>query len=328
MIVADLDRLRSDPRAPVVSLPAKLVAGLIARRAADAAAITMLSCDNLPRTATVTGTVVGDLAALVDESLPGWIEDNVDFATSMVDRITPVTTDDDRALVERALRLRRRRAGADRTVQRMGGLGRFPAGRPQWEDAGVTMVDDVVPFEQRKLWLLNGSHSHAGLRGSIRGHETIERPSRTPRPGVRWRLFWDEASRTSPFPASHRRLPAALLARFSNPRVRRPARPDRRRRLDQATRPDHADAPGRAGRGRMPIGCATTVAAWICTFAAGRPGQGPRGRTAPEAANSGDLPDAVAAVLDTLETGPRRGHHAWWSAVLDDHEPIEAKCRG
>ena len=80
-------------------LPAKLVAGLLARRAAGAAGITILSCDNLPENGTVTRTVVGDLAALVDESLPGWIEDNVDFATSMVDRITPVTNDDDRALV-------------------------------------------------------------------------------------------------------------------------------------------------------------------------------------------------------------------------------------
>ena len=50
----------------------------------------------------MTKTVVGDLAALVDESLAGWIDDNVDFATSMVDRITPVTNDDDRALVERS----------------------------------------------------------------------------------------------------------------------------------------------------------------------------------------------------------------------------------
>ena len=73
VIVADLGQLRSDPRAPVVSLPGKLVAGLLARRAAGARAITLLSCDNLPENGAVTQTVVGDLAALVDESLAGWI---------------------------------------------------------------------------------------------------------------------------------------------------------------------------------------------------------------------------------------------------------------
>src|SRR3954447_25223397 len=102
VIVADLGRLRSDPRTAVGSLPAKLVAGLLARRAAGTGAITVLSCDNLPENGTVTKTVVRDLAALVDDQLPGWIEDNVDFAPSRVDRIPPAPPADDRALVERS----------------------------------------------------------------------------------------------------------------------------------------------------------------------------------------------------------------------------------
>ena len=51
--------------------------------------------------------------------------------------------------------------------------GAFPAGRPRWEDAGATFTDDVAPFEQRKLWLLNGAHSLLAYAGSIRGHETV-----------------------------------------------------------------------------------------------------------------------------------------------------------
>ena len=93
----------------------------------------------------MTRTVVGDLAALVDESLPGWIEDNVDFATSMVDRITPVTNDDDRALVERSCGYVDADPVATEPFSEWVISGAFPAGRPQWDKAGVTIVDDVFP---------------------------------------------------------------------------------------------------------------------------------------------------------------------------------------
>ena len=51
--------------------------------------------------------------------------------------------------------------------------GEFPAGRPAWEDAGARFVDDITPFEERKLWLLNGAHSLLAYAGSARGHQTI-----------------------------------------------------------------------------------------------------------------------------------------------------------
>ena len=74
VIVSDLEALRSDPRNPVASLPARLVAGLVARRTSGASALTILSCDNLPENGAVTKTVVQDFAALLDETLGGWID--------------------------------------------------------------------------------------------------------------------------------------------------------------------------------------------------------------------------------------------------------------
>jgi len=50
----------------VGSLPARLVAGLMARRDASSGAITILSCDNLPENGAVTETVVTDLAHMTD----------------------------------------------------------------------------------------------------------------------------------------------------------------------------------------------------------------------------------------------------------------------
>jgi fructuronate reductase len=305
VIVADLERLRSDRRAPVVSLPAKLVAGLLARRAAGAAAMTILSCDNLPENGTVSKTVVGDLAALVDESLPGWIDAHVDFATSMVDRITPVTNDDDRALVERSCGYLDADPVATEPFSEWVIAGAFPAGRPQWEKAGVTIVDDVVPFEQRKLWFLNASHSHLAYAASIRGFATIDEAIADPECRAEVETLWDEASRHLELPgnavADYRE---ALLARFANPRMR-----DQLARIaaDGSVKlPVRIMPTVRAERaaGRIPIGCATTLAAWVLHLRGlGAPVKDPGAGPALKAANSGALTDAAPDVLNLLEPG-------------------------
>ena len=289
-------------------------------------AITILSCDNLPENGTVTKTVVGDLAALVDESLPGWIDDNVDFATSMVDRITPVTNDDDRALVEQSCGYVDADPVATEPFSEWVISGAFPAGRPQWEKAGVTIVDDVVPFEQRKLWFLNASHSHLAYAASIRGFATIDEAIADPECRSEVELLWDEASRHLELPgdaiADYRE---ALLARFSNPRMR-----DQLARIaaDGSVKlPVRILPTVRAERaaGRVPLGGATTLAAWVLHLRGlGAPVKDPGAGPALEAANSGDLAVAVPAVLETLEPG-LGGDTALVDAVLERAQALEAK---
>ena len=328
VIIADLQALRRDPRQVVGSLPARLVAGLMARRDASSGAITILSCDNLPENGAVTETVVTDLAALVDESLLTWIERNVDFATSMVDRITPATTDEDRRIVREHTGYVDASPVPTEPFSEWVVSGRFPAGRPRWEDAGAQLVDDVEPFEQRKLWLLNGSHSMLAYAGSVRGHETIDEAIADPACREWVELFWDEASRHLPFPpgvvADYR---AALLARFSNPHMR-----DQLARIaaDGSTKLVVRTIPTvRAERaaGRIPIGCATTLAAWVLHLrGAGAPVKDPGATSAQQAANSGELPTAVPAVLDTLEPGLGRDED-FVRAVLAQAEVITLRFR-
>lgn len=264
VIVTDLGALRSDPRSPVASLPARLVAGLLARRSAGAEALTILSCDNLPENGAVTKTVVQDLAGQLDETLSGWIDSHVDFATSMVDRITPATTDEDRALVKQACGYVDASPVPTEPFHEWVVSGDFPAGRPRWEAAGATLVANVEPFEQRKLWLLNGSHSMLAYAGSIRGHSTIDEAIADPH-GRAWvETLWDEVSRHLAFPAADiAQYRAALLTRFSNARVRHQLAqiaPDGSTKLRVCTLPTI-----RAERsaGRLPTGCATTVAGWV-----------------------------------------------------------------
>ena len=305
VIVSDLEALRSDPRNPVASLPARLVAGLLARRASGAAALTILSCDNLPENGAVTRTVVQDLAALVDETLAGWIDSHVDFATSMVDRITPVTTDEDRALVQQACGYVDAYPVATEPFSEWVISGGFPAGRPRWEEAGATIVAEVGSFEQRKLWLLNGSHSMLAYAGSIRGYSTIDEAIADPSCRSWVEMFWDEASRHLTLPAADiAEYREALLARFSNPRAG-----DQLARIaaDGSTKLLVRTLPTiRAERaaGRVPIGCATTIAAWVLHLRGlGAPVKDPGAAAAEKAANSGELREAVPAVLDVLEPG-------------------------
>lgn len=305
VVAADVKALRGDPRARVASLPGRVVAGLLARCAAGDDALTVLSCDNLPENGRVTRTVVGDLAALVDDDLSGWIEAHVDFATSMVDRITPATTDEDRDLVEHRCGYRDAAPVPTEPFHEWVVSGAFPAGRPRWEDAGATLVDDVEPFEQRKLWLLNGSHSLLAYAGSIRGHATIDEAIGDDACRGWVEDFWDEACRHLTLPAddlvTYRR---SLLERFANPRVRH--------QLAQIATDGSTKLPVRivptllAEReaGRVPSGCATAVAAWVLHLRGlGAPVKDPGATKARKAASAEPLTEAVPAVLDLLAPG-------------------------
>jgi fructuronate reductase len=305
VVVSDLEALQSDPRNPVASLPARLVAGLVARRTSGASALTILSCDNLPENGAITKTVVQDFAALLDETLGDWINSHVDFATSMVDRITPRTTDEDRALVQRACGYVDAYPVATEPFSEWVISGGFPAGRPRWEEAGAAIVAEVEPFEQRKLWLLNGSHSMLAYAGSVRGHSTIDEAIADPSCRSWVELFWDEASRHLTLPAADiAGYREALLTRFSNPRAG-----DQLARIaaDGSTKLVVRTLPTiRAERaaGRVPIGCGTTIAAWILHLRGlGAPIKDPGAAAAEKAANSGEMREAVPAVLDVLEPG-------------------------
>jgi fructuronate reductase len=260
----DLAALRSDPRAAVATVPARLVAGLAARRAADAGPLTVVSCDNLPENGPVTARVVTDLAAMLDPALADWIRGTVSFVTTMVDRITPASTEDD----ARAVVAQTGRADAAPVVTEPYTewvlSGDFLGGRPAWEAAGARFVADVTPYERRKLWLLNGGHSLLAYAGSARGHETVAQAVTDPQ-CRRWlEQWWDEAAGHLPLPADEiSAYRSALIERWSNPRIQH--------RLAQIAADGSVKLPVRIlpvlraerAAGRMPAGAVRAVAAWI-----------------------------------------------------------------
>ena len=167
--------IRHDLRLPHAprSLPGMLVEALSRRRAAGCAPPAVVSCDNLPSNGAATRRVVCDLAEHRGGGLAAWIRAEVAFPGSMVDRMVPATTDDDRERL-------RAQTGVDDAWPVMTEPftqwvleDRFPAGRPPWERAGVQMIDDVGPYEQAKLRILNAAHSALAYHGLLAGHRQI-----------------------------------------------------------------------------------------------------------------------------------------------------------
>jgi len=150
-----------------------LVEGLSRRRAKGLAPFTPLSCDNLPSNGAVLKRLVLDFAERVDPSLRQWIEANVPFPSTMVDRITPASTE---ATYQDAERLTGRQDLAAIETEPFTQWvieDHFANGRPAWEQAGALMVTDVSAYEKMKLRMLNGAHSLLAYLGYIGGYEFI-----------------------------------------------------------------------------------------------------------------------------------------------------------
>ncbi|WP_109471613.1 mannitol dehydrogenase family protein [Ornithinimicrobium cavernae] len=260
-VTADIAALRQDPASDAVSTtPGRLVAGLFARRAADAGPVALVPCDNVPDNGGMVAQVVRDLATEVDPTLLDWIEENVTVVTTMVDRITPRATAEDREAVGELLHVEDAQVVVTEPFSEWVLAGEFPRGRPEWP--GAQFVDDVSKHEQRKLWLLNGSHSLMAYGASILGHETVS--SAISDDTVRgWvEEWWDVAARHLEV-ADVEDYRAALVERFSNPRIRH--------LLAQIAADGSQKVPIRFGpalaaevaAGHAPPGATRPVAAWI-----------------------------------------------------------------
>jgi mannitol 2-dehydrogenase len=136
-----------------------IVAGLMRRRAAGTTPFTVMSCDNIPGNGHVSENAVAGLANLLDPELARWIRANVAFPNAMVDRITPATTDRERATLRDKFGLEDNWPVFCEEFRQWVLEDKFPAGRPRLEDVGVTFTSNVAPYELMKIRILNGGHA-------------------------------------------------------------------------------------------------------------------------------------------------------------------------
>ncbi len=155
-----------------------IASGLERRRSAGVPPFTVMSCDNIPGNGHVTENAVAGLAEISDPELAAWIRANVAFPNSMVDRITPATTDRERAILRDAYGIEDNWPVFCEEFRQWVVEDKFPAGRPALERVGVTFTSDVAPYELMKIRILNGGHAAiaypAGILDIHFAHEAME----------------------------------------------------------------------------------------------------------------------------------------------------------
>ena len=219
--------IRADLAAPARPRSAigVIVEALRRRRDAGLPPFTVLSCDNIQANGAVLREAVLAHARLRSATgdLAGWIADAVRFPSTMVDRITPVTSPADTERLATQYGLADRWPVVCETFSQWVIEDRFPLGRPAWERVGAQFVDDVEPYELMKLRLLNASHLAVSGLGRLAGYETIDEAMADGRiSAVMMALMDRETGPTLP-PVPGIELNAykrTLVRRFGNPAIR------------------------------------------------------------------------------------------------------------
>ncbi|WIA99381.1 mannitol dehydrogenase family protein [Curtobacterium sp. MCBA15_012] len=208
--------------------PPRTVFGLVTealrrRRDRGIEPFTVMSCDNVQGNGHVARAVFTAFARLQDPAFGDWVDEHVAFPNSMVDRITPGTTDADRAVVRDELGIDDAWPVVAEPFFQWVLEDDHPAGRPPFEQADVQVVDDVEPYELMKLRLLNASHQALCYFGYLSGYRSAHEATQDPAIATFLRRYMAEEGAPTLRPVPGIDLDAyeaTLLDRFRNPEVR------------------------------------------------------------------------------------------------------------
>lgn len=255
----------AQPEAPR-SVPGFIVAALARRRAEGRAPFTVLSCDNLPSNGALVRGVILDFARALDGDLADWIAAEVRFPATMVDRITPATTEEDIARLEADQGYRDPGMVVCEPFSQWVIEDDFPQGRPGWDAGGAQFVASVEAHEHMKLRCLNGTHSTLAYLGYLAGHETIaDAVADAPFAALLDKLWREEILPTVPQPEGEDLAAycAALMERYRNPAIRHRTwqiAMDGSQKLPQRLLGTIRDS---LASGRVPQGLCLAVAGWM-----------------------------------------------------------------
>ncbi|WP_262106843.1 mannitol dehydrogenase family protein [Arthrobacter sp. Marseille-P9274] len=185
--------------------------------------LTIMSCDNIQGNGDMARRMFTAFARLKDPELGEWMDANISFPNSMVDRITPVTTDEDRASIAQEFGVEDAWPVVCEDFEQWALEDHFTQGRPPFDEAGVQLVEDVEPYELMKLRLLNASHQGQCYFGYLAGYRYAHEVCQD-RTFARFLLdYMDREATPTLQPVPGIDLDAykhKLIARFSNEYVR------------------------------------------------------------------------------------------------------------
>lgn len=217
-VIADL----ADASESVTAL-GYLCAGLQRRKARGAGPVTLLSCDNLPSNGKTLAKVLTQFARDYDPQLAEWLNDNVSFPSSMIDRIVPATRAEDYQQYAEMAGFDDQGLVVTEPFTQWVVEDNFIAGRPAFESVGVQMVADVEAYEDIKLRCLNGAHSLLAYSGYLAGCKTIAETMTQPAFQQLLTAFWrDEVTPQVEVPEGFdlQAYQQQLAQRFKNPALK------------------------------------------------------------------------------------------------------------
>ncbi len=218
------DAVRADlllPQSPQ-SIFGIIAEGLRRRIAAGVGGVTILTCDNLQHNGDQCRKVFSSFFKQQDEALALWVEENVSFPNSMVDRITPATTEADAARINSTLDVVDKAPVYCEDYIQWVVEDNFVAGRPAWESVGVEFTNDVAPFEKMKLSLLNAAHTLLSYPSLLSGYRKVDEAMRDEEIVRFTRAYMDlDATPYVPAPANTdlELYKKTLIERFANSAV-------------------------------------------------------------------------------------------------------------
>ena len=200
-----------------------VTAGLKLRRDRGIEPFSIMSCDNIAGNGHIAHTMFTSFATLSDPELGGWIDTHVSFPNSMVDRITPVTTQADIRVVEELTGLADMCPVVGEPFFQWVLEDSFTLGRPDLDHVGVQIVCDVEPYELMKLRLLNASHQGIAYFGYLSGYRFVHDATNDPAMVAMLNLYMNNEATPTLSPVSGIDLDAykaELISRFQNPEIK------------------------------------------------------------------------------------------------------------
>ena len=266
---------------PAVTVLGQLARGLERRKRAGAGPLTVVPCDNIAANGKLVSHLVREFLSLpgarFEAGLADWVDANVRFPCTMVDRIVPATTERWREEVSGMLGLADMAPVVTEPFSQWVVQDDFAAARPPWELAGADLVADVAPYEALKLRALNGTHSALAYLGLLSGATTIAEALGHPElEGFVRRMLDEEVGPTLDLPpgVSFEDYRDSVLSRFANASL--PYRcsqvaTDGSQKLPQRVLGTVRDS---LARGVVPRAAVTVVAAWLLAVRYGKDDKG------------------------------------------------------
>jgi mannitol-1-phosphate/altronate dehydrogenase len=174
-VIHDLEATDSYPVTPVGYLSRALL-----KRKENNCPVTIMSCDNIPENGKVLKCCILQFCEKKYPDIISWIEKNVAFPCTMVDRITPGTTQSDIETIEKAGSYHDNCPVHCEDFLQWVIEDSHTTDIPDFAKAGAMIVKDVKPYELMKIRLLNGSHSALSYPAYLMGIRTVDEAATNP----------------------------------------------------------------------------------------------------------------------------------------------------